>query len=78
MPFRDILPRCLLSDFSCAVRSGAQPVLVARPKGLLVVGSFDRIARHSVLVYGRGERLFVVVDARTGQEMRRRASTAVE
>jgi hypothetical protein len=78
MPLRDVLSGCLQSDFPYTVRSGAQPVPVARSNGVLVVGLADRIARHSVFVYSRGERLFVVADARTWQEMRRRASAAVE
>ena len=78
MPFRDVVSGCLQSDFPYTVRSCAQPVPVAGPHGLLVVGLADRIARHSVSFHGRGERLFVVANARTWQEMRRRTTAAAE
>ncbi len=78
MPLRDVVSGCLQSDFPYTIRSGAQPIPVARPNGLLVIGLADRVARHFVSVHSRGEWLFVVADARTWQEMRRSATSAVE
>jgi len=78
MPFCDVLSGGLQFDFSHTVRFGAQPVPIARPNGFSVVGLVGRIVRDSPHIDSRGKRMFVVADARSWQEMRRRTSTAVK
>jgi len=78
MPFRDVLSGGLQFDFSHTVRFGAQPVPIARPNGFSNVGLVGRLACDSVLIDTRGKRMFMVANARTRQEMRRRIATEVE
>jgi hypothetical protein len=78
MPFRDVLLGSSQFNFSQAVRFGPQPVSIAGPNCFSVAGLFGRISCHSVLIDSRGKRLFVVANARTWREMRRRTTPAVE
>ncbi len=64
---------------ACSLISHTQfDLVLARPNGFSNVGLVGRLACDSVLIDTRGKRMFMVADARTRQEMRRRIATEVE